>query len=112
MTEKCKVSKSSTTIDGKDWVHIPHAGEILVTEFMEPLDLTTEALATAIGVDAARIQSMIDGKAPVDGELDLRLGRYFRMSEGYFLRLQDSCDLRTAKRELNGELDRITPRAA
>ena len=112
MTEKCKVSKSSTTIDGKDWVHIPHAGEILAVEFMEPLDMTTDALATAIGVDATRLQKMIDGTTPVDGELDLRLGRYFRMTEGYFLRLQDSCDLRIAKRELNGELDRITPRAA
>lgn len=106
------MSKSSTTIDTSDWVPIPHAGEVLVSEFMDPLDLKTEALATAIGVDSARLQAMIDGKTPVDGELDLRLGRYFRMSEGFFMNLQHSCDLRTAKRALNGELDRITPRAA
>ena len=55
---------------------------------------------------------MIDGSARVDGELDLRLARYFRMSEGFFLRLQDSYELRKAKRALNGELDRIQPRAA
>ena len=41
-----------------------------------------------------------------------RLGRYFRMSEGFFLRLQDSYELLEAKRALNGDLDRIVPRAA
>ena len=106
------MSKSSTTTDRSDWLHIPHAGEMLVSEFMEPLGLDTAALADAIEVDAARLQSMIDGKARIDGELDLRLSRYFRMSEGFFLRLQTSAELRIAKRALNGELERITPRAA
>ena len=102
----------TTTADKSDWLHIPHAGEMLVSEFMEPLALDTPALATAIEVDAARLQSMIDGETRVDGELDLRLSRYFQMSEGFFLRLQTSAELRTAKRALNGELDRIKPRAA
>jgi addiction module HigA family antidote len=106
------MSKSSTTTDTSDWLHIPHAGEMLVTEFMEPLKLDTPALAQAIAVEPARLQAMIDGDTRIDGELDLRLSRYFRMSEGFFLRLQTSAELRTAKRALNGELDRITPRAA
>ena len=106
------MSRSQTTTNNPDWLHIPHAGEMLVSEFMEPLKLETAALADAIAVDPARLQSMIDGESRVDGELDLRLSRYFRMSEGFFLRLQTSAELRTAKRELNGELDRITPRAA
>jgi len=55
---------------------------------------------------------VIDGTAPMDGELDLRLGRYFGMSEGFFLRLQDSYELLQAKRALDGALDRIVPRAA
>lgn len=106
------VSKSSTTIDKSDWLHIPHAGELLVSEFMEPLGLDCAALAEAIAVDPARLQDIIDGSEPVDGELDLRLGRYFRMSEGFFLGLQHDCELRVAKRALNGELAEITPRAA
>lgn len=106
------MSKSSTTIDKSDWLHIPHAGEMLVSEFMEPLGLDVPALADAIAVEPTRLQEMIDGSKRVDGELDLRLSRYFRMSEGFFLRLQTSAELRTAKRELNGELERITPRAA
>ena len=105
------MSKSSTITDG-DWLHIPHAGEMLVSEFMEPLELDTATMAAAIAVDPARLQAMVDGSKPVDGELDLRLGRYFRMSEGFFLRLQTSAELRIAKRALNGELDRIEPRAA
>lgn len=106
-----RVSKSSTTIEN-DWLHIPHAGELLWSEFMEPLGLDTTTLADAIAVAPARLQSVIDGSAPVDGELDLRLGRYFRMSEGFFLGLQDDYELRVAKRALNGELERIVPRAA
>lgn len=107
----CTVSRSSTTID-PDWLPIPHAGELLQSEFMEPLGLDCIALAEAIAVDPARLQAMIDGSARVDGELDLRLARYFRMSEGFFLGLQDDYELRQAKRTLHGDLDRIVPRAA
>jgi addiction module HigA family antidote len=105
------MSKSSTTIES-DWLHIPHAGELLVSEFMEPLELEIPAVAQAIEVESARLQALIDGSERIDGELDLRLSRYFGMSEGFFMRLQTSADLRVAKRALNGELDRIAPRAA
>jgi addiction module HigA family antidote len=105
------MSKSSTTTDA-EWLHNPHAGELLVSEFMEPLGLTTAAVAEAIAVDGARLEAVIEGTRRVDGELDLRLARYFRMSEGFFLRLQDQYEIREAKRALNGELDRIMPRAA
>jgi len=105
------MSKSPTTTD-EDWLHNPHSGELLLSEFMEPLGLDAAALAKAIAVDAARVQSLIDGTSRIDGELDLRLARYFRMSEGFFLRLQDQHELREARRALNGALDRIVPRAA
>ena len=104
-------SRSPTTID-PEWLHNSHAGELLVSEFMEPLGLDCAALAEAIAIDPVRLQSVIDGSARVDGELDLRLARYFRMSEGFFLGLQDDYELLEAKRALNGELDRIVPRAA
>jgi addiction module HigA family antidote len=106
-----KMSKSPITTDA-DWLHNAHAGELLVSEFMEPLGLDVAALADAIGTGPAQLQAVIDGSVPIDGELDLRLGRYFRMSEGFFLRLQDQYELLEAKRALNGDLDRIVPRAA
>lgn len=105
------MSKSSITTDA-DWLHNPHAGEMLASEFMEPLGLDCPALANAIAVDPLRLTALIDGTARIDGELDLRLARYFQMSEGFFLRLQDQYELREAKRALNGDLDRIVPRAA
>jgi len=105
------VSKSSTTTN-PDWLHNAHAGEILVSEFMEPLGLDADKLAELIDADPAVLKAVVDGSAPMDAELDLRLGRYFGMSEGFFMRLQDSYELLEAKRALNGELDRIVPRAA
>jgi antitoxin HigA-1 len=105
------MSKSPTTID-PEWLHNSHAGEMLVLEFMEPLGLTVEALANVIEVDGARLQDVIDGERPMDAELDLRLARYFRMSPGFFLGLQTDYELLEAKRALNGQLDRIIPRAA
>ena len=105
------MSKSSTTTN-PDWIHNSHAGELLVSEFMEPLGLTAEALACALQVDESRLRNVIDGTTVMDGELDLRLARYFRMSEGFFLGLQDDYELLEAKRALNGSLDRIVPRAA
>lgn len=95
-----------------DWLRNRHAGELLVSEFMEPLGLDAAALAEAIAVDPARLQAVIDGTTRIDGERDLRLARYFRMSEGFFLGLQDDYEILEAKRALNGELDRIVPRAA
>ena len=106
------MSTSTTTTTDPDWLHNSHAGELLVSEFMEPIGLTEDALASAIGVDVARLRAVIVGTEPVSGDLDLRLGRYFRMSEGFFLRLQDQYELLEAKRALNGDLERIVPRAA
>lgn len=104
-------SKSQIATD-PDWLHNAHAGEMLLSEFMEPLGLTIEEIAERIAVPVERIRSVIDGERPVDGELDLRLGRYLGMSEGFFLRLQDQYELLEAKRALKDDLDRIVPRAA
>lgn len=107
------MSKSSTiTDDPAEWLDNHHAGELLVSEFMEPLGLTADALAAALGLDAARLDAVIAGSARMDADLDLRLARYFRMSEGFFLGLQDDYELLEARRAMRGALDRIVPRAA
>lgn len=102
---------SATTTD-PDWLHNSHAGELLASEFMELLGLSEEALATSLGIEPVRLRNVISGSKAMDAELDLRLARYFRMSEGFFLGLQDDYELLEAKRALNGELDKILPRAA
>ena len=102
----------SQIITNPDWLHNPHAGEMLVSEFMEPLALDATLLARSIEVSVGDLEAVIDGRQTISGELDLRLARYFRMSEGFFLRLQAQYELLEAKRALNGALDRIVPRAA
>ena len=106
------MSKSSITTTDPDWLDNPHAGEMLVSEFMEPLDLTAAALAATLAVAPARLEGVIAGRIRMDADLDLRLARFFSMSEGFFLGLQDDYELLEAKRALNGELDKILPRAA
>jgi addiction module HigA family antidote len=102
----------SRTITNPEWLHNPHAGEMLVSEFLEPLGLDAGSLARAIDVPAELVEAVIAGSRPLDAELDLRLARYFRMSEGFFLGLQTDYQILEAKRALNGTLDRIVPRAA
>ena len=102
----------SQTITNPDWLRNAHAGEILASEFMESLGLDAASLAGAIGARPGHLDAVIAGAAPMDAELDLRLARYFRMSEGFFLGLQADYELLEAKRALNGDLDRIVPRAA
>lgn len=105
------MSKSPTTTD-PNWLHNSQAGELLVLEFMEPLGLDAGGLALALDVACDQIDAVIAGDRPMNAELDLRLARYFRMSEGFFLGLQTDYELLEAKRALNGALDRIVPRAA
>ena len=105
-------SKSQITTTDPDWIENEHAGQLLVAEFLEPSSLSVAQLAGDIGVAPERIAAVVDGVRPMDAELDLRLGRYFGMSEGFFLRLQDQYELLDAKRALNGELEKILPRAA
>ena len=104
-------SRSQTTTS-PDWLENEHAGQMLVTEFLEPEALSVAQLAEKIGVAPEQIAAVVDGGQPMNAELDLRLGRYFGMSEGFFLRLQDQYELLEAKRALNGDLDRIVPHAA
>lgn len=102
----------SQTITNPDWLHNPHAGEMLWLEFMEPLGLDAVTLAAALGARVEHVEAVIAGARRMDAELDLRLARYFRMSDGFFLGLQIDYELLEAKRALNGTLDRIVPRAA
>jgi addiction module HigA family antidote len=98
--------------DPAEWAHNPAAGEILKLDFMDPLGLDAADLAPLLGVDPVRLDDVVAGRRPIDADLDLRLSRYFRMSDGFFLRLQNAHDLLAARRAMNGELDNIVPRAA
>jgi addiction module HigA family antidote len=92
-------------------LHNPHPGEILAEEFLRELSLSQNALARAIGVPANRIHAIVNGSRNITADTDLRLCRFFGLSEGYFLRLQNAFDMLEAKRKLAGMLARIKPLA-
>jgi antitoxin HigA-1 len=102
-------SKSSTTTD---LLASPNPGEILLEEFLKPMQLSQTALARAIGVPPRRINEIVLGKRAVTADTDLRLARYFKMSEGFFLGLQTDYDLMQRRREIGRQLKAIRPRAA
>ncbi|MGL5034710.1 MAG: HigA family addiction module antitoxin [Microcystaceae cyanobacterium] len=87
----------------------PQAGEILKQEFLEELQMSSQALAQAIGVSLNKIEMIIQGKSNITADIDLRLCRYFGLSEGYFLRLQNAYELMDAKRKLGETLNQIKP---
>lgn len=87
-------------------------GEILLEEFILPAGLSQTALANAIGVPPRRIYEIVLGKRAITADTDLRLARYWGMSEGFFLNLQKSYDLRVQRAKMGDVLAMITPRAA
>ena len=104
------MSKSSTITT--DLLPNPHPGEILLEDFLTPIGLSQNALARAVHVPPRRINEIVLGKRAVTADTDLRLARYFGLSDGFFLGLQADYDLMERRRELAGDLDLIAPRAA
>jgi len=102
-------SKSSTTTD---LLPNPHPGEILLEEFLRPMELSQTALANAINVPPRRINEIVLGKRAITADTDLRLARYFAMSEGFFLGLQTDYELMARRRQIGDQLKAIRPRAA
>ena len=87
----------------------PHPGDILKQEFLNEIGLSQNRLARAIGVSGNRIHGIVRGKRDVTADTDLRLCKFFGLSEGYFLRLQNAHDTLEAKRHIASEIARIKP---
>ena len=90
----------------------PKVGEILKEEFLEEIGMSQNALAKAIAVPSNRIHAIVNGTRRVTADTDLRLCRYFGLSEGYFLRLQNAYELMEAKRKIGQILIEIQPYAS
>ncbi len=89
-----------------------HPGAVLREDFLIGTEIPTSQVAQATGLAMARLDALLDEREPVDAATDLRLARYFGVSEGLFLGLQIDFDLEEERRAHGGELDRIVPRAA
>jgi addiction module HigA family antidote len=88
----------------------PRPGEILLEEFLRPAALSQTALARAIGVPPRRINEIVLGKRTITADTDLRLARYFGVSDGFFLTLQADHDLMERRRQIGPLLKSIKPR--
>jgi addiction module HigA family antidote len=93
-------------------LHNPHPGEILMLDFLAPMQLSQSGLARAVRVPPRRINEIVLGKRAVTADTDLRLTRYFGLTEGFFMRLQADHDLMARRREIEDDLKAIRPRAA
>jgi addiction module HigA family antidote len=89
-----------------------HPGEILREEFMLPLELSSNALARAIGVTPARVHDIVSERRGITADTALRFGRYFGTTAEVWINLQKRFELETARRQLGNALAHIHPRAA
>lgn len=87
----------------------PHPGEILQEEFLEPLGLSQNFLAKALGVPANRINALVRGLRGITADTDLRLSRFFGVSQGYWLHLQNTYDIMEVKRDHEPDIIAIQP---
>jgi antitoxin HigA-1 len=92
-----------------EYFEIPHIGEVLLEEFMQPLELSQNALAKALGVPSNRINAIIRGQRSITADTDLRLTRYFGLTKGYFLRMQSNFELIASERKIQNDLSNIIP---
>ncbi len=81
-------------------IPLSNPGELLLREFMEPLGITQYRLAKDIGVSPRRINEIVHGKRAITPDTSLRLAKYFRMSDTFFMNLQTDYDMRIVRRAL------------
>jgi len=84
-----------------------HPGEVLLEESLKPMGITQYALAKAIGVSPRRINVIVHGDRAITADTDLRLCKFFGLTEGYWLRGQARYDTAMAKDKLGDVLSRI-----
>jgi addiction module HigA family antidote len=89
-----------------------HPGEVLGTEFLEPLGVTQHRLAVAIGVPPRRINEIVHGKRGISADTALRLSRFFGTTDRFWLNLQSRYDLEVQRDRLAATLERIAPLAS
>ena len=102
----------SVTVAGGKRIAPTSPGEMLREEFLKPMGVTNYRLAKEIDVPAQRIGDIIAGKRGITADTDLRLCRFFGLTDGWWLRLQGDYDTRLARITLARKLAKIRPWSA
>ena len=106
------MSGSRITIAAEDRLANVHPGDILREDFLIGSEIPLDEVAAGAGIEPAVLAEIVSSRRDIDAAVDARLGRYFGMSDGFFLRLQNSYDLEEVRERDGFALDRIVPRAA
>ncbi|MBR5750693.1 MAG: HigA family addiction module antidote protein, partial [Bacilli bacterium] len=83
--------------------------EFLSEDYMKPLHISAYKLAKDINVPVSRIQDILHDRRKITADTSIRLGKYFGLSEKFFLNLQTDIDMREAKRLIGDDLKKIQP---
>lgn len=90
-------------------VPYPHPGEILLEEFLKPMEITPYRLAKSIGIPQTRVGEILAGRRAITADTGLRLSRFFGTNEGFWTGLQDDYDRAMTKDQIGEELAKIQP---
>ncbi|MFM6323862.1 MAG: HigA family addiction module antitoxin, partial [Microcystis panniformis] len=83
-----------------------HPGEILLEEFLKPMEISQERLAEDLNVPIEQIKGIIEEKRGITADIALRLSRYFGMSERFWMNLQTRYDIEVEKDRLRERLEK------
>lgn len=89
-----------------------HPGEILFEEFLKPMDISQNKVARDIGVPPRRINGIVHGNRAITADTAVRLAKYFKVSESFWMGLQSDYDIEEARRNLGRKLEQIPSYAA
>ena len=92
-----------------DMIPTPKISEILMEEFMIPMNLSAYRLAQEIHVPVSRIQDILHDRRKITADTSLRLAKFFGVSDSFFLDMQNDIDIRELKSSLAGEIALIHP---
>ncbi|MGI8739752.1 MAG: HigA family addiction module antitoxin [Gammaproteobacteria bacterium] len=88
-----------------------HPGDVLLEEFLKPMDISQNQLARDIGVRPRRVNEIVLGKRAISADTAVRLARYFKVSEKFWMGLQADYELEEARRTRGEPLDQGSPAA-
>lgn len=92
----------------ENYIETPKISEILSEEFMIPFGLSAYKLAQEIHVPVSRIQDILHDRRKITADTSIRLGKFFGVSDRYFLDIQDDIDIRHTRLQMIEEINRIS----
>jgi len=100
-------TKTKTPAKKKATLHLAHPGEMLLLDFLQPINVSQYRLAQATGISVSRINDLIKGRRGVTPDMAIRLGAAFGTGPELWLNLQHDYDMRLARAEKSAEYDAI-----